>query len=123
MPSKTPHSVDITLDTTPVDSDPRKKQPVITLPREKPPPPVAVGEETVPIPTRMTRTSFGVSFHEMNEPRIEPSLIQEIEAQSGEEYLTTPYAGGGRFGWLAASVFLGAVGLGFVAIWLWSRFN
>ncbi len=115
-------SVDVTIDTTPVDSDPRKKaMNVVTQPvKEKPGPPLP--DETIPL--RMTRNAFGISFHELKEPRIaEPSLIQEIEAISGEEYLTTPYAGGGRFGWLAASVFLGAVGLGFAAIWLWSRFH
>ncbi len=124
MPQET--GGDRTVDTTPVDSDPRKRAMQDDQPT-KPPGmmgrvavPVAVGEETIPIPTRMTRTSFGVSFHELKEPKIEPSLIQEIEAVSGEEYLTTPYSNGTRFGWVAASVFLGAVGLGFAAIWLWS---
>jgi len=112
-------SVDVTIDTTPVDSDPRKKAMPDSVRVAKPAPPVP--DDTIPL--RVTRSSFGMQFHEVNEPQAEPSLIQEIEAVSGEEYLTTPYAGSARFGWLAASVFLGAVGLGFAAIWLWSRFH
>ncbi len=85
---------------------------------------------TQPLPTAeamaATRTSFGVTYNSSSEPRLENSLIHEIEAGSGEEphedYLTRPYGPfEGRFIWLAAGVFVGAIGLGFLAILLWAQ--
>ena len=78
-------------------------------------------------PMAATRTSFGVTYNSSMEPRID-SLIQEIEAISGEEpnedYLTRPYGPlEGRFIWLAAGVFVGAIGLGFLGILLWAQFQ
>jgi serine/threonine-protein kinase len=75
-----------------------------------------------------TRTSFGVTFNSMREPQIEPSLLQEVEANSAEEvnedYLTRPYGPfAGKFVWLAAGVFVAAIGLGFLGILLWARFQ
>jgi serine/threonine-protein kinase len=68
-----------------------------------------------------TRTSFGVHFYELNEPRIEPSIIQEIEGEfdrEGEDYLTRPYDSLGKKRLLFAAVFTGAVASGFLLIWL-----
>ncbi len=78
-------------------------------------------------PGPSTRTGFGVTFNGAREPRIEASLLQEIEAHSGEEinedYLTTPYGPfKGRFALLAVGVFVAAIGLGFLGILLWARF-
>ncbi len=75
-----------------------------------------------------TRTSFGVTYDRIIEPQIENSLINEIEAGSGEEhpeeYNTRPWGPfEGRFALLAAAVFLGAIGLGFLAIVLWYQFR
>jgi eukaryotic-like serine/threonine-protein kinase len=79
-------------------------------------------------PVAATRTSFGVTYNSSVEPRLENSLIQEIEPVSGEElneeYLTRPYGPfEGRFMWLAAGVFVGAIGLGFLGILLWAQFH
>ncbi|MEW5743482.1 MAG: serine/threonine-protein kinase [Myxococcota bacterium] len=75
-----------------------------------------------------TRTSFGVTFEGAEEPRfVERSLIQEIEAVDPEEYHSDPEADTSAYGtetgaWkkvvLFAGVFLGATGLGFLAVWL-----
>jgi serine/threonine protein kinase len=70
-----------------------------------------------------TRHSFGVTFHGLAEPPIEPSLLQEVEANSAEEhqvdYLHRPAAG--RFVLLAGAVFVAAIGLGFLGMLLWQR--
>ena len=68
------------------------------------------------------RTSFGVTFQEATEPRIEPSLIQEIEALEPYEQTAPdaerPPSYRGLF--LFAGVFLAAMGAGFLAILLWA---
>lgn len=75
-----------------------------------------------------TRTSFGVTYSTAVEPKLGVSLAQEIDGLSGEEinedYLTRPYGPfHGRFVWLAAGVFVGAIGLGFLGILLWAQFQ
>lgn len=75
-----------------------------------------------------TRTSFGVTFEQVAEPKVEISLLQEIEAIDGPDdvpsdseedtraYGTEPSA------WkriaLFGGVFVLATGLGFLAVWL-----
>ncbi len=114
----------------------------VTDPGRPPPstmPPARTVEGRAPMPSkdpRMTqplaasalakRMSFGVTYDTSAEPRLEDSLIQEIEPISGdepqEEYLTRPYGPfRSRFIWLAAGVFVGAMGLGFLAILLWAQ--
>jgi serine/threonine-protein kinase len=72
----------------------------------------------------VSRTSFGVTFAKVQEPRIE-SLIQEIEATGDEEALSDPEANtrasmSGR-GWnqvlLFGGIFVFAIALGFLAVW------
>jgi serine/threonine protein kinase len=112
-------------------------------PRPAPQPHLTIEEGLTPMPSRdprltqplgaadamaATRTSFGVTYNSSSEPRLENSLLQEIEAGSGEEphedYLTRPYGPfEGRFVWLAAGVFVGAIGLGFLGILLWAQFQ
>jgi eukaryotic-like serine/threonine-protein kinase len=68
-----------------------------------------------------TRTSFGVHFYALNEPRIEPSIIQEIEGEfdrEGEDDLTRPYDSLGKRRLLFAAVFSGAAASGFLLVWL-----
>lgn len=75
-----------------------------------------------------TRTSFGVTFEEVAEPKMEISLIQEIEAVDGPEDVhsdpeadTSAYGTGGS-PWkriaLFGGVFVLATGLGFLGVWL-----
>lgn len=73
-----------------------------------------------------SRKSFGLTFGDIQEPVIEQSLIQEIEATGDEE----PYISGegytaayeGPTGWqkvaLFGGIFFVAVGLGFLGVWL-----
>ncbi len=71
----------------------------------------------------VTRRSFGVHF-DAHEPLIERSLVQEIDAlddDSGPEYLTSPYSRS-SFVIIGLGVFLAAVGLGFLAVWLWANY-
>jgi hypothetical protein len=74
----------------------------------------------------VTRRSFGVHF-EAHEPLIERSLVQEIDAisdeESGPEYLTSPYGRGRSFAVIGIGVFLAAVGLGFLGVWLWASYQ
>jgi serine/threonine-protein kinase len=73
-----------------------------------------------------TRRSFGVHF-EAHEPLIERSLVQEIDAisdeESGPEYLTAPYGKKAGFAVIGIGVFLAAVGLGFLGVWLWANYQ
>jgi len=75
----------------------------------------------------MTRRAFGVQF-EAQDPLIERSLVMEIEGTSDEEeepeYLTHPYGNRrGSFAVVAIGVFLAAVGLGFLGVWLWANYQ
>ncbi len=75
----------------------------------------------------MTRRAFGVQF-EAKDPLIERSLVMEIEGTSDEEeepeYLTHPYGNKrGSFAVVAIGVFLAAVGLGFLGVWLWANYQ
>jgi|GEM_PF-1571087 len=104
--------------------------PVMTIEDGLTPMPVKDPRMTQPLAasTLAQRMSFGVTYDTRHEPRLEDSLIQEIEPVSGEEpqeeYLTRPYGPfEGRFVWLAAGVFVGAAGLGFLAILLWAQFQ
>jgi serine/threonine-protein kinase len=75
-----------------------------------------------------TRTSFGVTFEEVSEPKLERSLIQEIEAVDGpDDIASDPEADTSAYGtgsgrWkkvlLFGGVFLAATGLGFLGVWL-----
>ena len=65
---------------------------------------------------------------EAQDPLIERSLVMEIEGGSDEEeepeYLTHPYANRrGSFAVVAIGVFLAAVGLGFLGVWLWANYQ
>ncbi|MFO0595278.1 MAG: serine/threonine-protein kinase [Myxococcaceae bacterium] len=80
-----------------------------------------------PVEARARRTSFGVTFSEIEEPVIEHSLIQEIEAsddyvdaQSDPEANTsaTPQEGRWKLAVLLGGIFLFATGLGFLAVYL-----
>jgi serine/threonine protein kinase len=75
-----------------------------------------------------TRTSFGVTFEGAVEPRLEVSLVQEIEAIDGPDDVrsdpeadTSAYATGAAR-WkrtaLLAFIFTGAIGMGFAGVWL-----
>ena len=104
--------------------------------REPAPPPVDDGTPTPARDPRLTtplelrdlkpkRTSFGVTFAGAQEPAIEPSLIQEIEAleadpSDDEEYYTRPYDTPGRWRRVAlyGGVFVLAMSLGFLGVWL-----
>jgi serine/threonine-protein kinase len=70
-----------------------------------------------------TRTSFGMRFDDLKEPIIERSLIQEIDAIGVDD---EPPSGDGtrefgqsqwKMGLLFSGIFIGAVGLGFLAVW------
>lgn len=75
-----------------------------------------------------TRTSFGVTFEEVAEPKMEISLIQEIEAIDGPEDIDSdPEGDTSAYGtepssWKRAALFGGvfvlATGLGFLGVWL-----
>jgi serine/threonine-protein kinase len=74
-----------------------------------------------------TRRSFGVHF-DAHEPMIERSLAQEIDPTSDEEdrpeYETSPYnSKRSSFAVVAIGVFLAAVGLGFLGVWLWANYQ
>ena len=74
-----------------------------------------------------TRRAFGVQF-EPQDPLIERSLVHEIDPasdeQSGPEYETHPYDGRrSSFAVVAIGVFLAAVGLGFLGVWLWANYQ
>jgi serine/threonine-protein kinase len=73
----------------------------------------------------VTRRSFGVHF-DAHEPVIERSLVEEIDAlsdeTSGPEYETSTY-GGRSFAVIGIGVFLAAVGLGFLGVWLWANYQ
>ena len=70
-----------------------------------------------------TRTSFGMSFDDVKEPLIERSLIQEIDAIGNDD---EPPSGSGtsdfadsrwKMGLVFGGIFVGAVSLGFAAVW------
>ena len=92
-----------------------------------PPPPTEVRAAPAP-QARSRRTSFGVTFAEAEEPVIEPSLIQEIDALGDfEDVASDPEADTrahdtGNARWKMAALFGGifvfATGLGFLAVWL-----
>ncbi|MBX7114784.1 MAG: serine/threonine protein kinase [Myxococcaceae bacterium] len=71
------------------------------------------------------RVSFGVQFTQ--EPSHEPSLVEEIEASESETHEESARDAKAkrkarrkiRFMVIAGTVFVGATGLGFLAIWLW----
>lgn len=105
--------------------------------REEPPPPPPLSEDGTPTPAkdprlpkveaRSRRTSFGVTFSDVEEPIIEHSLIQEIDAsddfldpQSDPEADTRANEADGRFKRMVlfAGIFLFATGLGFLGVWL-----
>lgn len=75
-----------------------------------------------------TRTSFGVTFEQVAEPKLEISLIQEIEAIDGPDDINSdPEGDTSAYGtepapWkrvaLFGGVFVLATGLGFLAVWL-----
>lgn len=74
-----------------------------------------------------TRRAFGVQF-EAQDPMVERSLVQEIDPSSddasGPEYLTHPYdSRKSSFVVVAVGVFLSAVGLGFLGVWLWANYQ
>ena len=77
--------------------------------------------------TRSQRTGFGVTFAQAEEPVVEHSLIQEIEAsedfieeQSDPEADTRANYQEGKWKMvvLLSGIFLFATGLGFLAVWL-----
>lgn len=71
-----------------------------------------------------TRVAFALPFAALSGPRLEQSLVHEIEGLgTQEDFHTTPYATPGRRRWLllGAAVFLAASGLGFGAIFLGER--
>lgn len=85
------------------------------------------GATLKPIEARSRRTSFGVTFSEVEEPVIEQSLVQEIEASddfidpiSDPETDTRANLSGARWktAVLFGGIFLFAIGLGFLAVWL-----
>lgn len=105
--------------------------------------PVALEDDGTPTPSRdprapapielttrinATRTSFGVTFAEAEEPRLEASLIQEIEAVDGPEDAdwelepaTRAWETGPSVWWRVAlygGAFVLAAGLGYLGIWL-----
>lgn len=108
------------------------------------PEPTASGEDGTPTPAQDPRhaaalalrdasisggrrTSFGVTFEGVAEPNIEPSLIQEIDADFDEEVRSDPEAdtrahaqasGRWKLAVLFGGVFLFATGLGFLGVWL-----
>ncbi len=106
--------------------------------REEPPPP-PLSEDGTPTPakdprlskplaeSRGRRTSFGVTFSDVEEPIIEASLIQEIDAsddfldpQSDPEADTRANYAEGKWKTvvLFGGIFLFATGLGFLGVWL-----
>jgi serine/threonine-protein kinase len=120
------------------DFVPHDDQDVTDPGREEPPPP-PVSEDGTPTPAkdprvisprleaRSRRTSFGVTFSDVEEPVIEHSLIQEIDAsddfadpQSDPEADTRANYAEGKWKTvvLFGGVFLFATGLGFLAVWL-----
>ena len=111
-------------------------------PTEPPPPPVPPDEgtptpsadprETKPLEAHAVniaaRTGFGVTFPDAVEPRIEPSLIQEIEAISSEEIEgegegTRPYDTPTLWSKavILGGIFVIATSLGFLTVWLLLR--
>jgi serine/threonine-protein kinase len=101
-------------------TDPGRPEPV----DEGTPTPARDPRFTQPLDTRATRSSFGVTFAEVSEPRIE-SLIQEIEATGDEvvsdaEANTRASMGNGSLRRIAlfGGVFGLAMGLGFLMVWL-----
>lgn len=97
------------------------------------PPPLVIDDAGTPPASRMDtksrRTSFGVTFAEAEEPVIEPSLIQEIEAS--EDFIDpasdpeadtraheTTAPGKWKMVAVLSAIFLFAIGLGFLAVWL-----
>lgn len=75
-----------------------------------------------------TRRAFGVTFDGAQDPIIERSIVQEIDPtsdeESGPEYVTHPYDNRkSSFVVVAIGVFLAAVGLGFLGVWLWANYQ
>lgn len=79
------------------------------------------------VEARSRRTSFGVTFSEAEEPVIEQSLVQEIDASddfidpiSDPEADTRSNTSAARWktAVLFGGIFLFAIGLGFLAVWL-----
>jgi serine/threonine-protein kinase len=117
---------------------PQDDQDITDPGREEPPPP-PVADDGTPTPAKdprftqpivqgkSRRTSFGVTFAEAEEPVIERSLIQEIEASEDFEDLPEPEEdtrahvqaeGKWKMVVLLTGIFLFATGLGFLAVWL-----
>ncbi|MBK7857393.1 MAG: serine/threonine protein kinase [Archangiaceae bacterium] len=76
-----------------------------------------------------TRRAFGVQFEVKDEPLVERSLEEEIDGTGAEEiesdpdYETSAYGGKGAFAVIAIGVFLAAVGLGFLGVWVWATLH
>ena len=133
-PGRPREAVDDGPPTNPGDPDATNPAGVLAVPVDKSVPPVpgmSLADDVNP-----TRTSFGVTFAGVNEPRIEPSLIREIEATgddapSDREALfaaqhpdedTRPYRAKRRHPLLlGAGVFLLACAAGFAAVWFLSQ--
>jgi len=91
-------------------------------PRTQRPPPLPLAE------VKPSRTSFGVTFEQVAEPKLERSLIEEIEAIDGPDDVasdpnadTSAYntgSGAWKKALLFGGVFLAATGLGFLGVWL-----
>ncbi len=110
-------------------TDPGRPEPP---PDEGTPTPARDPRVTQPQPAQAVnqrRTSFGVTFDEAREPAFGSSLIQEIEALDSDEnkaeaeYHTRPYTApsGLSQALLFGGVFVLAVGLGFLGVWLYLR--
>lgn len=76
------------------------------------------------------RTSFGVTFSEVEEPVIERSLVEEIDAEDIEDpsdpeadtrATPAPMSGALKNAVLFGGIFLFATGLGFLAVWIFMR--
>ncbi|MBL8956846.1 MAG: serine/threonine protein kinase [Myxococcaceae bacterium] len=114
----------VTLGDDPPAPTPRKEPIELTKKKTRPQEKVAT-LSTGEMGAVSTRRAFGVQF-EAQDPLIERSLVMEIEGGSDEEeepeYLTHPYANrSGSFIVVAIGVFLAAVGLGFLGVWLWAN--
>ena len=78
------------------------------------------------VEARSRRTSFGVTFGEVEEPVIERSLVQEIDAVDFDDVVSDPEADTTAHAqpaqwktWvLFGGIFLFATGLGFLGVWL-----
>jgi serine/threonine-protein kinase len=103
-----------------------KREPVALTQRKK----TLTAERMPVLPAKTpwaTRRAFGVQFDVKEEPLVERSLVEEIDptgdVESDPEYLTSPHANRGSFAIIAIGVFLAAVGLGFLGVWLWANYQ